>query len=93
MFPYIGSTLLLAIAVAAGAGVTAIGLWQRRRWSLLLSYILTGLMLFRGGQMLIDTWGTKTLIVPIIPLEIGVMIWLSIMFVYLTRRTVTRQFR
>jgi hypothetical protein len=92
MFPYIGSTLLLAIAVAAGAGLVAIGLWQRRRWGLLLSYILAGLMLFRGGQMLIDTWGTQTLIVPIIPLEMGVMILVGLMLVYLTRQPVTRQF-
>jgi hypothetical protein len=93
MFPYIGSTLLLSIAVAAGAGLVAIGLWQRRRWGLLLSYILAGLMLFRGGKLLIDTWGTKTLIVPIIPLEMGVMILVSLMLVYLTRQPVTRQFR
>jgi hypothetical protein len=71
----------------------AIGLWQRRRWGLLLSYILTGLILFRGGQMLIETWGTETLIVPIIPFEMGVMILVSLMLVYLTRHPVTRQFR
>jgi hypothetical protein len=93
MFPYLGSILLLAIAVAAGSGLVAIGLWQRRRWGLLLSYILAGLMLFRGGQMLIDTWGTETLIIPIIPLEMGVMALLIGMLVYLTRRPVTRQFR
>jgi hypothetical protein len=93
MFPYIGSTLLRSIAVAAGSGLVAIGLWQRRRWGLLWSYILAGLMLFRGGQMLIDTWGTETLIVPIIPLEMGVMILVSAMLVYLTRQPVTRQFR
>jgi hypothetical protein len=93
MFPYLGSTLLLSIAVAAGSGLVAIGLWQRQRWGQLLSYILTGLMLFRGGQMLIDTWGTETLIVPIIPLEIGVMALLIGMLIYLTRRSVTCQFR
>jgi hypothetical protein len=93
MFPYLGSTLLLAIAVAAGSGLVAIGLWQRQRWGLLLSYILAGFMLFRGGQMLIDTWGTQTLIVPIIPLEVGVMALLIGMLIYLTRRNVTRQFR
>jgi hypothetical protein len=93
MFPYLGSTLLLAIAVAAGSGLVAIGLWQRQRWGQLLSYMLAGLMLFRGGQMLIDTWGTETLIIPIMPLEIGVMALLIGMLIYLTRRNVTRQFR
>ncbi len=93
MFPYIGSTFLLAIAVAAGSGLVAIGLWQRQRWGLLLSYILGGLMLFRGGQLLIDTWGTTTLIVPIIPVELLVMGLVAGMLVYLTRHSVTRQFR
>jgi hypothetical protein len=93
MFPYLGSTLLLSIAVAAGSGLVAIGLWQRQRWGQLLSYVLAGLMLFRGGQMLSDTWGTETLIVPIIPLEIGVMALLIGMLIYLTRRSVTCQFR
>ncbi len=93
MFPYIGSTCLLAIAVAAGSGLVAIGLWQRQRWGLLLSYVLGGLMLFRGGQLLIDTWGTTTLIVPIIPVELLVMGLVAGMLVYLTRHSVTRQFR
>jgi hypothetical protein len=90
MFPYISSTLLLAIAVAAGSGVVAIGLWERRRWGLLLSYLLTGLMLFRGGQLLIDTWGTSSLIIPIEMMLMGLLI---VMLVYLTRQPVTRQFR
>ncbi len=93
MFPDIGSTFLLAIAVAAGSGLVAIGLGQRQRWGLLLSYVLGGLMLFRGGQFLIDTWGTTTLIVPIMPVELLVMGLVVAMLVYLTRHSVTRQFR
>jgi hypothetical protein len=93
MFPYIGSALLLSIASAAGAALVAIGLWQRQRWGLLLSYMLGGLMLFRGGQMVIDTWGTTTLIVPIIPVEMLAIGLVVGMLVYLTRPSVTRQFR
>jgi hypothetical protein len=93
MFPYIGSALLLSIAAAAGAALVAIGLWQRQRWGLLLSYMLGGLMLFRGGQMVIDTWGTTTLIVPIIPVEMLAIGLVVGMLVYLTRPSVTRQFR
>ncbi len=90
MFPYLGSSLLLAIAVAAGAGLVAIALWERQRWGLWLSYLLSGVMLFRSGQMLIDTWGTSTLMIPI---EMALVVLLIVMLVYLTRPNVTRYFR
>jgi hypothetical protein len=90
MFPYLGSTLCFAIAVAAFAGVVAIGLWQRQRWGLLLSYLLAGLMIFRGGDLLFGIWGTSTWL---IPLEIGLLVAIGVMLWYLTRPLVTRQFR
>ena len=89
MFPYMASILLSTLAIASGAFVVAIGLWHRRRWSLLLSYLLAGLMLFRGGQMLLDIWGTSTFI---INLEIGIMVLMGLMLFYLSRTRVTRQF-
>jgi hypothetical protein len=90
MFPYLGSSLFGAIAVAAGAGWVAIALWERQRWGLWLSYLLTGVMLFRSGQMLIDTWGTSTLMIPI---EMTLMVLWIVMLVYLMRPHVTRHFR
>jgi hypothetical protein len=90
MFPYLGSTLCFAIAVAAFAAVVAIGLWQRQRWGLLLSYLLAGLMIFRGGDLLFGIWGTSTWL---IPLEMGLLVAIGVMLWYLTRPPVTRQFR
>jgi hypothetical protein len=90
MFPYLSSTLCFAIAVAAFAGVVAIGLWQRQRWGLRLSYLLAGLMIFRGGDLLFGIWGTSTWL---IPLEIGLLVAIGLMLWYLTRPPVTRQFR
>lgn len=89
MFPYLASILLTAIAIAAGTGVIAIGLWQQRRWGLLLSYILAGLMIVRGGELLINIWHTNTLLIPV---EIGILVIIAVILFYLTRSRVTRQF-
>jgi hypothetical protein len=90
MFPYLASILLTAIAIAAGTGIIAIGLWRQRRWGLLLSYILAGLMIVRGGELLTNIWHTNTLLIPI---EIGILIMIAVILFYLTRSRVTRQFR
>ncbi|MBE9028261.1 hypothetical protein IQ266_00640 [filamentous cyanobacterium LEGE 11480] len=88
--PYVAFILLSSLAVAAGAFVVAIGLRQMKRWSLWLSNLLAGFMLFRGGLMLRDVWGTQTAILNI---EIVIVAIAGLMLLYLTQRKISKQFQ